>query len=290
VATLRQVGEVWEVQTTTMMLATSQFLSSRFEVAEHLYTQMGAVGRELNALMHQGWSHAWAPMCRYLLGRGDLWEVCASLEEGLRISVEVQDLANQCACLNHLTNVTVREGLAEEAAQLAVRTYETVWRYHVLIPFLQVGLVDAAEGALFALEEGATSVPRAKLLRIVRLCLFKAGALGRVYPYLRGPALRVKARYLRLLKGISQAEPAFQRAIETLEKTPNRWETGVAYLDAAVALPHRREEYLERARAIFTSIQANAELRRITRLEEAGLAMRRQSTLSLPAPQAAVAG
>jgi hypothetical protein len=286
---LRQAGEAWEVQTTTMMLATTQFLSSRFEAAEHMYTQMGAVGRELNALMHQAWSHTWAPMCRYLLGRGEVGELCAELEEGLRISIEVQDLANQCASLNHLTNVSVREHQVEEAALMAQRAYESIWSYHVLVPFLQIGLVDAAEGALFALEEGAVSVPRAKLLRIVRLCCFKARAVGRVYPYLRGPALRVTARYLRLTKGITVAEPVFQQALDVLEKSPNRWELGVAYFDAAVALPHRREEYLERARAIFSSVQAHAELRRIARLEESGAAMRRLPAISLPEPRA-VAG
>lgn len=288
VAMLRQVGEAWEVQTSTMMLATSQFLGSRFEVAEQMYLQMGATGRELNALMHQAWSHTWVPMCRYLLGKGEVAELCAELEEGLRISMEIQDLANQCASVNHLVNVAVREHQVEEAALLAVRAYETVWRYQVLIPFLQVGLVDAAEGALFALEEGAVSVPRSKLLRVVRLCLFKARALSKVYPYLRGPSLRVQARYLRLTKGITLAEPVFQQAIETLEQSPNRWETGVAYFDAAVALPHRREEYLEKARDLFTSIGAQAELRRIVRLEESGAAMRRLPALNLPAPRVAV--
>jgi hypothetical protein len=62
----------------------------------------------------------------------------------------------------------------------------------------------------------------------------------------------------------------------------------VAYFDAAVALPHRREEYLQRAREIFGSIQAHAELRRIARLEESGAAMRRLPAISLPAPRAAV--
>jgi class 3 adenylate cyclase/tetratricopeptide (TPR) repeat protein len=288
VSILRQVGEVWEVQTSLMVVATSQFLSSRFEAAEQLYLQMGATARELNALMHEGWSHAWAPMCRYLLGRGDVAELCAEMEQGLRLSTEVHDLANQCASLNHLLNVAVREHQVEEAALLAVRAYETIWSYQVLVPFLQVGLVDAAEGALFALEEGAVSVPRAKLLRIVRLCCFKARALGRIYPYLRGPALRVTARALRLRKGMTVAEPVFQQALDILEKTPNRWETGVAYFDAAVALPHRREEYLERAREIFKSIQANAELRRICRLEESGAAMRRLPAITLPKPRSAV--
>ena len=267
VALLRQVGDMWEVQTGLMMLATSQFLASRFEGAERVYREMGRVGVQLNALMHQGWAHAWVPMCRYLRGDGDVGELCAELEEGLRISIEVQDLANQCASLNHLVNVAVREHQVEEAALMAVRADETLWRYHVLVPFLQIGLVDAAEGALFALEQGAVSVPKEQLWAIVRRCAFKARALGRLYPYLRGPAMRVTARARALRKGAKAAEPLFQRALKVLEATPNHWETGVAYFDAAVALPHRRAEFLNRARALFISIDAKAELRRVERLE-----------------------
>jgi adenylate cyclase len=266
---LRQVGERWEVQTCLMMLATSHFLSSRFEAAERYYREMGAIGLELNARTHQGWAHAWVPMCRYLRGDGDVKALWAELEKGHQISTEVNDLANQCACLNHLANVAVREHRVEEAAQLAVRAFDTVWRYQVLVPFLQIGLVDAAEAALFALEEGATSVPRSKLLRIVQRGTLKARALSRLYPYLKGPALRVTARSLRLRKGPTTAEPVFQQAIDVLRQGPNRWETGVAYLDAAAALPHRRAELLASAREIFTAIGAQAELRRVERLERA---------------------
>ncbi|MBN1209195.1 MAG: hypothetical protein JXB05_30335 [Myxococcaceae bacterium] len=148
---------------------------------------------------------------------------------------------------------------------MSVRAFDTVWRYQVLVPFLQIGLVDAAEAALFALEEGATSVPRSKLLRIVRLGSFKARALAHIYTYLKGPALRVTARARRLRKGPAAAEPLFLQAISLLEKGPNPWELGVACLDAAVALPHRRAQLLARAREIFTAIGAQAELRRVQR-------------------------
>ncbi|WP_342374561.1 AAA family ATPase [Myxococcus stipitatus] len=265
-ALLRHVRDMWEVQTALMMLGASHFFSSRFESAEKIFVEMGKTGADLHALMHQGWAHSWVPMCRYLRGEGEVGELCAELEQGLRISIEVQDLANQCASLNHLVNVTVLEHQVEEAGLMAVRAVEALWRYPVLVPFLQIGLVGAAEGALFALEQGAMAVPKETLWRIVQRCLFKARLLARRYPYLKGPALRVTARALALRKGMHAAEPLFLRAIACLEDTPNRWETGVAYHDAAVALPHRREEFLARARDIFESIGARAELRRLDRL------------------------
>ena len=262
-----QVGEKWEAQTSLMMLATTHFMRSEFTAAEPIYVRMGAIGRQLNALMHQAWSHSWAPFCRYLRGQANAAEVRPELEQGLALSVEVGDLANQCASLNHLANVAVREGDVEEAARVAVRTFDSIWRYQVMVPFLQHGLIDAAEAALFALEGGATSVGHARLRRIVRLSLAKARFIGRMYPYLRGPALRIAARFARLGKGAAAAEPLFDRALACLDATPNRWETGVAYLDAAQALPHRRAALLARAREIFQAIDAQVELRRIERLE-----------------------
>jgi class 3 adenylate cyclase/tetratricopeptide (TPR) repeat protein len=276
IGTLRQVGERWEVQTAMMVVATSHFLASRFETAEKYFREMGEMGVELNALMHQGWAHAWVPMCRYLRGEGDVTQLCGDLKKGLNISIDVDDLANQCAALNHLANVSVREQRVEDAARFAVQAFDKVWKYQVLVPFLQIGLVDAAEAALFALEQGATSVPRSKLLRIVRLGSFKARVLSRIYPYMKGPALRVTARYLRLRKGVAAAEPMFLEAISILEKGPNRWELGVAYFDAAVALPHRRAQFLARAREVFTAIGAKGELRRVQRLEVEGAPMLKQ--------------
>jgi serine/threonine protein kinase/tetratricopeptide (TPR) repeat protein len=266
---LRQVGEMWELQTSLMMLATSRFLKSEFKAAEEIYIEMGALGLQLNALMHQGWSHAWAPFCRYLLGTQDAASVSAEIEKAHGISVQVKDLANQCAALNHLANIAVREEQPEEAAQLADRVFRSIWRYHVLVPFLQIGLVDTAEAALYALETGATSVKRSRLLKIVRLSLLKAQFVAGRYPYLAGPTLRVKARYARLRGRTQEAESLFRRALEVLKDTPNRWEKGVVCYDAAVALPHLREEMLEKAEVIFTAIGAEAELRRVRRLTEA---------------------
>jgi adenylate cyclase len=288
VGVLRQVGERWEVQTSIMILATSHFLSGRFETAEKYYREMGELGVELNAVMHQGWAHAWVPMCRYLRGEGPVTAICAELEKALAISIEVDDLANQCAALSHLANVYVREHQVEEAARVAVRAFDTVWKYQVLVPFLQIALVDAAEAALLALEEGAVSVPRSKLLRIVRVGAFKARALSRIYPYMKGPSLRVTARSIKLRKGMAAAEPMFLEAISVLEKTPNRWELGVACYDAAVALPHRRAQLLARAREIFTAIGAGGELRRVQRLEGEGAPLLKQPA-ALPVTSASSA-
>jgi hypothetical protein len=90
--------------------------------------------------------------------------------------------------------------------------------------------------------------------------------MGEKYPYLLGPSLRIKARYIRFTQGVAAAEKIFSHGIEILTKTPNKWETGVMFLDAAVAIPSKQNDYLVRAKNIFVEIGALAELRRLQRL------------------------
>ena len=54
--------------------------------------------------------------------------------------------------------------------------------------------------------------------------------------------------------------------MEALEATPNKWETGVAYYDAAFSSPESKKKYLARARKIFQEIKAAAELQRMNKI------------------------
>jgi serine/threonine protein kinase/tetratricopeptide (TPR) repeat protein len=265
VVLFRDVGEMWELQTCLMMLATGQFLQSNFLIAEPIFEEMGATGIQLNAIMHQGWALNWAPFCRWLSGREDAVTTRASLERALVLSAQAKDVANQCATLMHATCLAVREGQIEESAGLAIRTYECISRYLVQVPFLQNALIDAAEAALFALENRAGSVSPGTLRRIVRKSIRKAKGIGRNYPYLEGPALRIEARWIAYNHGAAAAEATFVKAIEVLERSPNRWETGVALYDASMCLPQRRDEMRRRARRVFEEVGAVAELRRMER-------------------------
>ena len=153
----------------------------------------------------------------------------------------------------------------ERAAELAVRTYDCVSRYLVLVPFLQRARIDAAEAALFALEHAAVSVPASQLRRIVRHGYRVGGAIGLMYPFLKGPSQRIHARFVALDKGALAAEPLFRNAIAGAEATPNRWEIAQVWYDAAVCLPSQRTAYRDGARTRFEALGAVAELRRLER-------------------------
>jgi tetratricopeptide (TPR) repeat protein len=259
----QSVGEMWELQTALMMLATTRFMSSDFRGAEPMYTELGAYGVELNAVMFQGWSKSWAPFCRYLVGEQDAESVLRELEEATELSARAKDVANTAAALMHMAAVAIREGQVERSAGLAVRTFECIDHYLVQVPFLQAALVDAGDAALLAVEKGAMSVPRGRLLQIARKSWKKARRMSGHYTYLLGPSLRLQARYVQVTQGAAAAESLFDNAISVLERTPNRWETAVALLEASHALPARRDDLRRRARKIIEEIGAVVELRRL---------------------------
>ncbi|MSP91414.1 MAG: tetratricopeptide repeat protein [Myxococcales bacterium] len=265
-----EVGEVWEAQTCRMMIATGRFLAGEFDAAEPVYEEMGATGAKLNATMHQGWCLGWAPFCRYLRGRTDAATARAELDHAIELSAQVGDIANTSAALMHCAAVAVREGRVEMAAGLAIRVYECISKYLVQVPFLQNALCDAGEAALFALEHNATSVKRSTLERIAVRGWRKARGMSGNYPYLLGPSLRIEARWTAWKRGPDAAAPVFKRALDVLERSPNRWETGVAYYDAARCLPDQCDVYARRARRIFEELGAVAELRRMDREQGVG--------------------
>jgi tetratricopeptide (TPR) repeat protein len=264
VEAFEEAGERWELQTSLMLEATSHFLASDFGRAEALYEEMRQIAVKLKAVRHEGWAYAWAPFCRYLTGKQAASDVRTELAHAIRLSAGVSDVANQIAASMHAANLEVREGDPEAAARFALQTFDLISRYRVLVPFLQIAHVDAAEAALFALEAGVA--PRDALLRTARTSCGRALRLGWFYPYLRGPALRVKARYVGLTRGARAAERLFDKAIAVLEATPNRWETAVAYHDAAQLLVWRRIEIRERALELVRAIGARIELDRLERM------------------------
>lgn len=240
-----RVGEQWETQTGLMLQATSHYLKGEFARALPIFDEMGELARSLHAIRHQAWRLSWSPMCRYLLGITAAKEALEELEEAHRLSESLADLANQCAALNHQANIVVLEQDAEGAAKAAIRAFRCVWRYHVLVPFLQIGLIDAGEAALYALSHGAKGVAGWRLRAVVILCGLKAMALGQVYPYLRGPALRLRARWVQWRVSPEAAASAYDRALEALRAQPNTYELAVTLQAAAEASTGARREALE---------------------------------------------
>jgi tetratricopeptide (TPR) repeat protein len=255
--------EMWEFQTCLMLEAMSYFLSSDLRRALQNQERMGALARRLTSPRHEAWSLAWAPYCRYLMGTQTARDIEPELETAFEISAGVHDLANMVAAKMHLASVATRERDVTRSAMLAFETHNLIADYRVPVPFLQIAWLDAAEAALFVLEVEPRHPDEPGLRRLIRRSLVRGGLLGRAYPYLRGPTLRVRARWLALQSRRRAAERVFGSALEVLNESPNRWETAKVYVDWARCVPERREDMRRRAAAILIHLGAHGELARL---------------------------
>jgi hypothetical protein len=247
IAALKEVSETWELLTSLMLLATSHFLAGRLGPAEEVWEEMAVRATDVGGRMHAAWSLSWTPYVRYLQGNVAAPAARRELEAASALSGSVPDIANRIAAHGHLAAIAVLERDRHRAGREALRLWRILRGYRVQVPFLQVGLVDAAEAAVLALG-APCSAPRAGALRLVaRRALGRAERAARSYPHLRGPALRVRALQAAQAGRTARARALVLEAVALLERSPNRLWLLAAYRDAAELVAERREEFLGRA-------------------------------------------
>ena len=254
VASLRGVSETWELLTSLMLEATAHFLAGRLENAERLWTEMSVVAGDLGGAMHLAWCMSWRPYVAYLRGTLAAEGARRELEEASCLSESVRDVANQAAAQSHLAAISVYQGDTDGAARAALRLSCTLSRYTLQVPFLQVGLLDVAEAALLGLKAPSDKKQEAALRKVVRRSLRRLARFTRAYPYLRAPTLRVEALAAAHFGRSDRAHDLIVKAVELLERSPNRLWLVSAYRSAATIVPDRRSEFLLKAQQLTDEI------------------------------------
>ncbi len=266
-----QFGEMWERLTALSAIATAWMRAADFRKTEQVYGEVEQIATELNSSMHIGWAKCWRPWCHYLLSDDRVDSLKQEIRSAIPYCTESNDRATQILALGHLCAIAVREGDAANAAWLADEVY-TAWckyRTKLVARTPQIALVYAAEAALFALEQGATDVTTARLREIATQAAARAVKLGKGFPYLYGPGLRVQAGVRAHLKGPKRARSLFERALKILTASPDLWQTGLAYYDMARLYPDAAADAVAQAAKLFAACDAAAEQRRLADLSRA---------------------
>jgi tetratricopeptide (TPR) repeat protein len=251
---LKEVSENWELLTSLMLHATAHFLAGRLEAAEEVWKEMAFRADDVGGRMHAAWSRSWTPYVRYLRGAIAAEAARRELEAASAQSRSVPDVANRIAAHGHLAAISVLERDRRRAGREALRLFRLLRGYWVQVPFLQVGLVDAAEAALLALEAPGSARRAGALRAVARRALRRAARMARSYPCLRGPILRVRALEAARAGRPARARALVLGAVELLEKSPNRLWLVSAYRDAAELVAERRDEFRERAAELRRAI------------------------------------
>lgn len=263
----KQIGEMWEQLSGLGGLGAAYAFSTEFTRAVEVFAEMETLATELDSQMHLGWAKCWQPFFRYLLGEEIAAESGRQIESAIRCCRQCNDFSTEILVGGHLCAIAVREGDVKKAGRLADETFKALWRNRRRLPARtpQIAWVHAAEAAMFAIEYETDTVALARLHRIARRCIRAATKIGKNFAYVRGPALRVGARYAAITKGATRAVRPFAHALRVLEDGPDRWQTALAYCDAARSFKDKAEEYSDKARRLLVQHNLQAELRRFAK-------------------------
>jgi hypothetical protein len=264
----KQIGGMWEQLTGLGAMGAAYTMASDFDKTDSLFSEVEELADELNSKLHLAWAKCWRPFYRYLLGREDAERAKHEIRKSIPFSIESNDTGTQILAHGHLCAMAVREGDAASAVWLADETMSALRLHRANLPIRtpQIAWVYAAEAALFGLEQGATEISTKRLHAIVKQGVGFAIKLGRRYPYVLGPGLRVQAGYRAFTSGAKRSHSLFEQAIKTLDGGPDRWQAGIAYYEAARIFPDQANTYAGKAKTIFENHGILVELGRVERL------------------------
>jgi tetratricopeptide (TPR) repeat protein len=264
----KEIGGMWEQLTGLGSMTAAYTMASNFDMTDKLFGEVEELAGDLNSKLHLAWAKCWRPFYRHLIGREEPERAKQEVRKAIPFAIESSDFGTQILAQGHLCAIAVREGDATSAGWLADQTMSSLRKHRANLPIRspQIAWVYAAEAALFALEQGCDAIPSKRLHAIVKRGTNYSIRLGRRYPYVLGPGLRVKACYRAFTKGAKHSRSLFEQAFKAMDESPDRWQAGIAYYEAARIFPDRADEYAAKARAIFESHGIVAELRRLDRL------------------------
>ncbi|MDH4200846.1 MAG: hypothetical protein OEV66_10770, partial [Spirochaetia bacterium] len=142
----------------------------------------------------------------------------------------------------------VSEKKTEEALKFVIRFFSALNRYSSVIPHAHVGYYHILEALELALNENLISKKESD--KIWNGSLSKLKKLGKKFPFINGYAIRGEAKTLKMNGDINAAQRKISDAVLWYEQAKNEWERALTYYDAAVLIPEKRDEYIQKGIAL----------------------------------------
>ena len=245
----KEVSNQWELCASFTQIGLAYIFTSDFDKTIDVFKELQKKAEEAGLKIYSVWSVLHICFCRYLIADVDPRIISKELFETMKLLEAEDDKAAILTVWNYLCTIAETEGNVEQCVEYAQRAFEATDSFDIFLPDSHLAYAGAAECALFALENG--SGDSRVNHKIIKKGLNKLLKWGKDFPTVLGPAMRVWSRYEFFLGKRENARKSFEKTIEVLENGENRWQTGLAYLNAADCFEDVRAEYIEKAERIF---------------------------------------
>jgi tetratricopeptide (TPR) repeat protein len=264
----QEVSNQWELLISIVQIAISNFFMSNFQKTIDAYSDLAKKAEIAGQLHYIAWAQMTIPFCEYLLGQKEGSKAIDEVARAYAIVKAANDMPAVLTSLFHLTLMAKMEKDADLCILYAQETYKYGLAYTNFIPDAHSSLASAAEAAIYAMSVGAGS--KSELDKIAKKCSKKLITYGKSYPTVKGLSQKAWARYQYHSGNKNGARKTILETIEFYEKGVNRWQTGLAYREAAEMFEDLRDAYLEKANSIFQEKNIMAEIKLVNDMKISG--------------------
>lgn len=259
-----KLGESWEKSLTLGLLVIAGILDGNYKMALQYNKDSLEFATSENIKQIQGWALSSEGYLSFVLGLQAPQTCLKTMTEAQEIHLSANDQAAYLANLRYMLTLHIRNHDTQEIISNAKILFEGLNKYDTIIPHAHAGYFEIIEGLFLASTPESTM--NKERLSICKKALKKLKAIGKKFSYLYHYALLGEALFLFHSGHTRQAALKIEKAVETLEKSPNLLETTIAYYYGALIDTPGQAAYMQKGRELAEKNQFTWELKRLNEL------------------------
>jgi adenylate cyclase len=259
-------GEAWENLLAMGLIPVTCYYLGKFK--EGYEPNNNALKKALseNIKQFQGWGLAYSGVFEYFLNLETAEKCIEKLKKGHEISKAANDFAASTASVRFLLILLINELKIEEVLIKLKELYVGLSQFSSIIPNIHAGYFEIISGLELAINNNLIS--KKDSIKMWKVSLKKIKKHGKKYPFIAGFALRAEAKTFAFNGNTQAAQKKITEAVNWYEKSQNEFERASTWYDAAVLIPEKRNEYIEKGIALCEQNEYRRNLIRFQKLRD----------------------
>jgi adenylate cyclase len=263
---LNRFGEQWEKLFSMGTACLALMYSGKVYEASLFNEELAKIAFSENAKQFQGWSLYFKAQTDYILNVQSV-EICIdSLQKAIEKSLSSKDTATYLGTIRFLIYILLHENKTSNLVEKIRELFHGLNNYSTIIPNAHAGYFEIIWALEVALSKNLIEKKEADKIR--NNSLKRLIKLGKKFNFLTTYALRAQAKTFASNGQLQKAQKKISDAVIFLEKSQNNWERACAYYEAAVLIPDRQNELIEKGISFCKQNKYERDLIRFQKLRE----------------------
>jgi adenylate cyclase len=241
-------GETWEKILTLGAMNVPLMYQGKFMDARKNNVKVLELAFSEKIKQFQCWGLLTEGFTNYILNIESADTCVESLLKSREIAEQGKDMSGYTSATRYLLIVLIFENKTEEALKYAKQIFTKLNHMTSIIPHCHSAYYQVLEAMEMGLAKNLINAQEAG--KIQKVSLNRLKKLGKKYKYIWGFTLRGEARTFAFKGNLKAAQEKITQAVAWYETTQNEWDRTRTYYNAAVLIPEKRNEYIEKGIAL----------------------------------------